>query len=138
MIGINWKEQFKEEFGIHFSKSELQFVLEFIEELLSKQVAGLERDITNAITLRKFSDDLNEYWRKRCKEEKIATAVAGEQMCEMRLKKQKEEIENKETFSPEFEAGERSTAKAVLERIEKGLGLEHIKLLCLAISVSQR
>ena len=83
----NWKGQFKEEFGIHFSKSELQFVLEFIEELLSKQVAGLERDITNAITLRKFSDDLNEYWRKRCKEEKIATAVAGEQMCELRLKK---------------------------------------------------
>ena len=83
----NWKGQFKEEFGIHFSKSELQFVLDFIEELLSKQ---------------------------------------------------KEEIENKETFSPEFEAGERSMAKAVLGRIEKGLGLEHIKLLCLAISVSQR
>ena len=83
----NWKGQFKEEFGIHFSKSELLFVLEFIEELLSKQKEGLK---------------------------------------------------DKETFSPEFEAGERSMAKAVLERIEKGLGLEHIKLLCLAISVSQR
>jgi len=83
----NWKGQFKEEFGIHFSKSELQFVLDFIEELLSKQKEGLK---------------------------------------------------DKETFSPEFEAGERSMAKAVLERIEKGVELEHIKLLCLAISVSQR
>jgi len=83
----NWKGQFKEEFGIHFSKSELQFVLEFIEELLSKQKEGLK---------------------------------------------------DKETFSPEFEAGERSMAKAVLERIEKGVELEHIRLLCLAISVSQR
>jgi len=83
----NWKGQFKEEFGIHFSKSELQFVLEFIEELLSKQKEGLK---------------------------------------------------DKETFSPEFEAGERSMAKAVLERIEKGVGLEHLRLLCSAISVSQR
>ena len=72
----NWKGQFKEEFGIHFSKSELQFVLDFIEELLSNQ-----------------EDDSNDYWKTRCKEEKIATAEAGEQMCEMRLKKQKEEIE---------------------------------------------
>ena len=83
----NWKGQFKEEFGIHFSKSELQFVLEFIEELLSQQKA---------------------------------------------------ESKDKETFSLEFEAGERSMAKAVLERIEKGVELEHIRLLCLAISVSQR
>ena len=35
-----------------------------------------------------FQDLLNEI-----QEEKIATAEAGEQMCEMRLKKQKEEIE---------------------------------------------
>jgi len=40
-----------------------------------------------------LEEKLNKYWLKRKKEEKIATAVAGEQMCEMRLKKQKEEIE---------------------------------------------
>jgi len=42
----NWKGQFKEEFGIHFSKSELQFVLEFIEELLSKQKEEIENKET--------------------------------------------------------------------------------------------
>ena len=40
-----------------------------------------------------LEEKLNKYWLKRKKEEKIATAEAGEQMCEMRLKKQKEEIE---------------------------------------------
>ena len=30
-----WKEDFIDEFGIHFSPSELQFVLEFIEEVIS-------------------------------------------------------------------------------------------------------
>jgi len=40
-----------------------------------------------------LEEKLNKYWLKRKKEEKIATAEAGEQMCEMRLKKQREEIE---------------------------------------------
>ena len=34
---MNFKKQFVEEFGIHFSKSELQFVLAFIEDLLEQQ-----------------------------------------------------------------------------------------------------
>lgn len=29
----DWKRQFKSEFGIHFSESELQFALEFIEQV---------------------------------------------------------------------------------------------------------
>ena len=40
-----------------------------------------------------LEEKLNKYWLKRKKEEKIATAEAGGRMCEMRLKKHKEEIE---------------------------------------------
>jgi len=36
-VKTNWKKQFKDEFGKHFSKSEYQFVIEFIEELLEAQ-----------------------------------------------------------------------------------------------------
>ena len=32
----SWKERFKEEFGIHFDKGELKFVLTFIEEELQR------------------------------------------------------------------------------------------------------
>ena len=32
----NWEPKFKEEFGIHFSKSELQFAIAFIEEVEEK------------------------------------------------------------------------------------------------------
>jgi len=39
-----------------------------------------------------LEEKLNKYWLKRKKEEKIATAEAGEQMCELRLKKQKRDI----------------------------------------------
>ena len=34
---MNWKKQFKKEFAIHFSKSECQFALSFIEDLLEYQ-----------------------------------------------------------------------------------------------------
>jgi len=37
----NWKSEFNKEFGIHFSKSELQFVHEFIEELILKEKSKL-------------------------------------------------------------------------------------------------
>jgi len=34
---VRWKKAFKDEFGIHFSESELQFALTFIENLLCQQ-----------------------------------------------------------------------------------------------------
>lgn len=33
----DWRDDFKEEFGIHFSQSELGFAIAFIEELLEKR-----------------------------------------------------------------------------------------------------
>ena len=39
-IKENWEKEFKKEFGIHFSKSELQFALCFIKELLEKEKEG--------------------------------------------------------------------------------------------------
>ena len=36
-------------------------------------------------------------------------------------------------FSPEFEKGEKSMARGVLRRIEKGLGVGHIELLCKSV-----
>ena len=55
-----------------FGFGDIKVIRQFLIEALSKQESE---------------------WLKRKKEEKIATAEAGEQMCEMRLKKQKEEIE---------------------------------------------
>ena len=40
-----WKEDFIDEFGIHFSPSELQFVLEFIEEVISADRQSLVEEI---------------------------------------------------------------------------------------------
>jgi len=34
---MTWQQQFTEEFSIHFSKSELQFAVAFIEDLLKAQ-----------------------------------------------------------------------------------------------------
>lgn len=41
----DWKQNFKTEFGIHFSESEFQFCIEFIEELLCKQKETILKEI---------------------------------------------------------------------------------------------
>jgi hypothetical protein len=45
---MNWKKQFKDEFGIHFKKSpdELTFAITFIEELLDQQKTEIDSIIT--------------------------------------------------------------------------------------------
>lgn len=42
---MNWKTQFKQEFGKHFSKSELQFAIAFIEDLLTQQRESFKKGI---------------------------------------------------------------------------------------------
>lgn len=40
---MDWKKQFTNEFGIHFSNSELQFALTFIQDLLDKQKSEIRK-----------------------------------------------------------------------------------------------
>jgi hypothetical protein len=52
----NWKQRFTDEFGIHFSASELQFALSFIEEEIEEaykrgQLAEIEANATADITI---------------------------------------------------------------------------------------
>jgi hypothetical protein len=52
----NWKQRFTDEFGIHFSASELQFALAFIEEEIEEaykrgQLAEIEANATADITI---------------------------------------------------------------------------------------
>jgi hypothetical protein len=52
----NWKQRFTDEFGIHFSGSELQFALAFIEEEIDEaykrgQLAEIEANATADITI---------------------------------------------------------------------------------------
>ena len=46
---MNWKKQFKKEFSIHFSKSEEQFVIGFIEDLLESQKGEMLEKIKKVI-----------------------------------------------------------------------------------------
>jgi len=43
MENKDWKEQFKQEFGIHFSNSEFSFAINFIESLLKSKQEALTR-----------------------------------------------------------------------------------------------
>ncbi len=54
----NWKKRFTDEFGIHFSASELQFVIAFIEEEIDEaykrgQLSEIEANATADITIAK-------------------------------------------------------------------------------------
>ena len=40
----NWKKQFELEFGIHFSESELQFAVAFVEDLLKEQKKKIRKE----------------------------------------------------------------------------------------------
>ena len=42
MTNKDWKEQFKQEFGIHFSDSEFSFAISFIESLLKSKQEEIE------------------------------------------------------------------------------------------------
>ena len=39
-----WQDKFREEFGIHFSDSELQFVIAFIEDTITEHEAEARRE----------------------------------------------------------------------------------------------
>jgi len=45
MTNKDWKEQFKQEFGIHFSDSEFGFAISFIESLLKSKQGEIEKKI---------------------------------------------------------------------------------------------
>ena len=56
----NWKQQFTEEFGIHFDESELQFAIEFIEDLLEKH----RQEIIKKLNLEKEKGGNYDLWNK--------------------------------------------------------------------------
>jgi hypothetical protein len=57
----NWEKQFKQEFGIHFSESELQFAVSFIDDLLKEEKEKWEEEYVRD-TMQLVEG--NEKWRK--------------------------------------------------------------------------
>jgi hypothetical protein len=53
----NWEKQFKQEFGIHFSKSELQFALSFIDDILKEEKKKLIKKVSKFDWLHQSVDD---------------------------------------------------------------------------------
>ena len=54
MTNKDWKEQFKQEFGIHFSNSEFSFAISFIESLLKSKQEEIEEAMDRMKKVHKF------------------------------------------------------------------------------------
>jgi hypothetical protein len=81
---INWKKEFDSEFGIHFSKSELQFVHKFIEDKFKESYQeGMTDEAINCnnhcnTAVDEYKQSLRESVEKLYKNERPLDVITGE------------------------------------------------------------